>query len=285
VRPVAGEVLIGGRPVRAALRENLVAYVPQTEEVDWTFPVSVWDVVLMGRYGYMNFLRIPGAEDKRVAEESLARVGMTEFRERQIGELSGGQKKRVFLARALAQRSRVILLDVGSSVDPDEHTLAMHARLGAAYASVVHGIASPRVGLLTIGTERGKGDRLRRDAAALFGRLDLPGGARYVGLVEGNDVVSGAPADVVVTDGFSGNVLLKGLEAAYAGLGTPHPSPPPPRAAVLLGVAGVVVVCHGAASSHDVAAGIGFAASLHRRGAVPLIHELIQSSPDARGGS
>jgi manganese/iron transport system ATP-binding protein len=111
VRPVAGEVRIGGRPVRQALRDNLVAYVPQSEEVDWTFPVSVWDVVLMGRYGYMNFLRIPATEDRRVAEESLARVGMTEFRERQIGELSGGQKKRVFLARALAQRSRVILLD------------------------------------------------------------------------------------------------------------------------------------------------------------------------------
>ncbi len=111
VRPVAGEVRIGGRPVRTALKDNLVAYVPQSEEVDWTFPVSVWDVVLMGRYGYMNFLRIPSAEDKRVAEESLARVGMGEFRERQIGELSGGQKKRVFLARALAQRSRVILLD------------------------------------------------------------------------------------------------------------------------------------------------------------------------------
>jgi manganese/iron transport system ATP-binding protein len=111
VRPASGEVRIGGRPVRAALRDNLVAYVPQSEEVDWTFPVSVWDVVLMGRYGYMNFLRMPGAEDKRVAEESLARVGMAEFRERQIGELSGGQKKRVFLARALAQRSRVILLD------------------------------------------------------------------------------------------------------------------------------------------------------------------------------
>ena len=111
VRPVAGQVLIGGRPVRAALRENLVAYVPQTEEVDWSFPVSVWDVVMMGRYGYMNFLRIPGAEDKRIVEESLTRVGMVEFRDRQIGELSGGQKKRVFLARALAQRSRVILLD------------------------------------------------------------------------------------------------------------------------------------------------------------------------------
>lgn len=111
VRPVAGQVRLGGRPVRLALRDNLVAYVPQAEEVDWTFPVSVEDVVMMGRYGYMNFLRIPGAEDRRIVAESLERVGMTEFRERQIGELSGGQKKRVFLARALAQRSRVILLD------------------------------------------------------------------------------------------------------------------------------------------------------------------------------
>ncbi|MBL9203362.1 MAG: manganese/iron ABC transporter ATP-binding protein [Opitutaceae bacterium] len=111
VEPVAGAVRIGGRPVRAALRENLVAYVPQAEEVDWSFPVSVWDVVLMGRYGYMNFLRIPRAEDRRIAEESLRRVGMLEFRDRQIGELSGGQRKRVFLARALAQQGRVILLD------------------------------------------------------------------------------------------------------------------------------------------------------------------------------
>lgn len=111
VKPMRGEVLIAGEPVRAALKQNLVAYVPQSEEVDWTFPVSVWDVVLMGRYGYMNFLRISRAEDRRIALESLERVGMAEFRERQIGELSGGQRKRVFLARALAQRSRVILLD------------------------------------------------------------------------------------------------------------------------------------------------------------------------------
>jgi len=111
VQPARGEVRIGERPVREALRRNLVAYVPQAEDVDWSFPVSVWDVVLMGRYGYMNFLRIPRAEDKRIAKESLTRVGMLEFRDRQIGELSGGQKKRVFLARALAQRSRVILLD------------------------------------------------------------------------------------------------------------------------------------------------------------------------------
>lgn len=111
VKPARGKVQINGKSVRAALKSNLVAYVPQSEEVDWTFPVSVWDVVLMGRYGYMGFMRIPSAEDRRIAEESLARVDMLEFRDRQIGELSGGQKKRVFLARALAQRSKVILLD------------------------------------------------------------------------------------------------------------------------------------------------------------------------------
>lgn len=109
--PAKGRVLVGGEPIRVAQKRNWVAYVPQAEEVDWTFPVSVWDVVLMGRYGYMNFLRIPRAEDKRLAEESLRRVQMWDFRDRQIGELSGGQKKRVFLARALAQQGRVILLD------------------------------------------------------------------------------------------------------------------------------------------------------------------------------
>jgi manganese/iron transport system ATP-binding protein len=111
VQPAAGNVAIAGLPVAAALKRNLVAYVPQAEEVDWTFPVSVWDVVMMGRYGYMNFMRIPRAKDREIAEKSLTRVGMLEFRERQIGELSGGQRKRVFLARALAQQGRVILLD------------------------------------------------------------------------------------------------------------------------------------------------------------------------------
>lgn len=111
VRPAKGTVRIAGGTVEDARRQKIVAYVPQTEEVDWSFPVSVWDVVMMGRYGHMNFLRIPRAEDRRIVSESLDRVGMTEFRERQIGELSGGQKKRVFLARALAQRGQIILLD------------------------------------------------------------------------------------------------------------------------------------------------------------------------------
>jgi len=111
VRPARGDVRIGRHSVREAQKANFIAYVPQAEEVDWTFPVSVWDVVMMGRYGYMNFMRIAREEDRRVVTESLERVGMLDFRDRQIGELSGGQKKRVFLARALAQRARVILLD------------------------------------------------------------------------------------------------------------------------------------------------------------------------------
>lgn len=111
LRPVRGTIRIAGRPVHEAHKRQWVAYVPQSEDVDWAFPVSVWDVVLMGRYGAMNFLRIPRAEDKRIALECLERVKMAEFRDRQIGELSGGQKKRVFLARALAQRGRIILLD------------------------------------------------------------------------------------------------------------------------------------------------------------------------------
>jgi manganese/iron transport system ATP-binding protein len=111
VKPVSGSIRIAGGSVEQARKLKLVAYVPQTEEVDWTFPVSVWDVVMMGRYGHMNFLRIANAEDKRMVHESLARVGMTEFKDRQIGELSGGQKKRVFLARALAQNGQIILLD------------------------------------------------------------------------------------------------------------------------------------------------------------------------------
>lgn len=111
LKPVRGRVLIAGSSVQAARKSKLVAYVPQSEEVDWSFPVSVWDVVMMGRYGYMNFMRIPRAEDRRVVRESLERVGMSDFKDRQIGELSGGQKKRVFLARALAQKGRIMLLD------------------------------------------------------------------------------------------------------------------------------------------------------------------------------
>jgi manganese/iron transport system ATP-binding protein len=111
VRPNAGQVLIGGEPVEAALRRNRVAYVPQSEEVDWSFPVRVRDVVMMGRYGHMSLLRIPRPADRGAVAGALERVGLAALAERQIGELSGGQRKRVFLARAMAQGAGLLLLD------------------------------------------------------------------------------------------------------------------------------------------------------------------------------
>ncbi|ASC69529.1 ABC transporter protein [Halomicronema hongdechloris C2206] len=111
LQPSQGRIHIGGMPVQKAQKQQWMAYVPQSDAVDWNFPVSVFDVVMMGRYGYMNLMRIPGPRDRRLVMESLERVGMSEFRHHQIGELSGGQKKRAFLARALAQEGKVILLD------------------------------------------------------------------------------------------------------------------------------------------------------------------------------
>ncbi|MCQ9121507.1 iron ABC transporter permease [Rodentibacter pneumotropicus] len=111
VKPQKGEIKLCNLPIAQALKRNLIAYVPQSEEVDWQFPVSVYDVVMMGRYGYMNLLRIPKAIDKQKVQEAMQRVNIEHLAYRQIGELSGGQKKRVFLARALAQQSPIILLD------------------------------------------------------------------------------------------------------------------------------------------------------------------------------
>ena len=130
----AGEIRVLGMSVREALRKNLVAYVPQAEEVDWDFPVLVEDVVMMGRYGHMNFLRIPSKRDHQLVDEALARVGMGDYRKRQIGELSGGQRKRVFLARALAQEGQVILLDepfTGVDVTTEEQIIGLMKDLRA----------------------------------------------------------------------------------------------------------------------------------------------------------
>ena len=123
-----GSVSILGMKKSQALKENLVAYVPQSEEVDWNFPVLVKDVVMMGRYGHMNWLRIPTKKDHQFVAEALDRVNMTKYADRQIGELSGGQKKRVFLARALAQEGQVILLDepfTGVDVTTEEQIIGL----------------------------------------------------------------------------------------------------------------------------------------------------------------
>jgi manganese/iron transport system ATP-binding protein len=123
-----GTISILGKPVAEALASNLIAYVPQAEEVDWSFPVLVEDVVMMGRYGHMGMFRRAKPADHAAVDQALERVGMTKHRKRQIGELSGGQKKRVFLARALAQDGQVILLDepfTGVDVGTEEAIIAL----------------------------------------------------------------------------------------------------------------------------------------------------------------
>ncbi len=123
-----GTIKILGRSVEQALAKNLVAYVPQSEEVDWAFPVLVEDVVMMGRYGHMGFLRRPKQTDYDAVDTALRRVNMQAFKTRQIGELSGGQRKRVFLARSLAQDGQVILLDepfTGVDVKTEEQIIAL----------------------------------------------------------------------------------------------------------------------------------------------------------------
>ncbi|BBE48985.1 manganese transport system ATP-binding protein [Rhodococcus erythropolis] len=111
IKPDNGSVRIAGLDAAAARKSGRVGYVPQSEDVDWTFPISVRDVVMMGRYGHLGFLRRPRRADREAVAEALERVELTEFADRQIGQLSGGQKKRAFVARGIAQDASILLLD------------------------------------------------------------------------------------------------------------------------------------------------------------------------------
>ena len=127
-----GMISIRGYTVSNALKNNLVSYVPQAEEVDWTFPILVKDVVMMGRYGHMGFFRQAGRDDFFAVEKALERVGMAEYRDSQIGELSGGQRKRVFLARSIAQNGQIILLDepfAGIDVQTEDQIISLLSEL------------------------------------------------------------------------------------------------------------------------------------------------------------
>ena len=127
-----GLISIRGYNVSTALKNNLVSYVPQSEEVDWTFPILVKDVVMMGRYGHMGFFRRASKDDFFAVEKALERVGMAEYRDRQIGELSGGQRKRVFLARSIAQDGQIILLDepfAGIDVQTEDQIISLLSEL------------------------------------------------------------------------------------------------------------------------------------------------------------
>ena len=111
VKTDRGSVVIAGRAPKEARKAGVVGYVPQSEDVDWSFPVSVHDVVMMGRYGFQGFTRRPRPADREAVHAALDRVELTNLADRSIGELSGGQRKRAFVARGLAQGAEVLLLD------------------------------------------------------------------------------------------------------------------------------------------------------------------------------
>ena len=182
----------------------------------------------------------------------------------------------------------VVLLDVGANLECTPDLLAQFALAGAAYARTRLGCPRPRVGLLSIGAEPGKGDALRKDAFALFAGLPV----RFVGNVESAAVTEGGVADVVVTDGFTGNVLLKGLEGMYALVRTSLEGTGPLSSAaaqalgalapdrfgggVLLGVNGVAVVGHGGSGPRAVAGCVTLAADVVRDRVLPQVAEAMR---------
>jgi len=107
----SGTVLIDGVSPAQARRRGIVGYVPQSEAVDWSFPISVREVVMMGRYGALGITRRPRSADRAAVADALSRVDLTDLADRQIGQLSGGQRKRAFVARGIAQEASVLLLD------------------------------------------------------------------------------------------------------------------------------------------------------------------------------
>jgi glycerol-3-phosphate acyltransferase PlsX len=202
----------------------------------------------------------------------------------------------------------VVFLDAGATVEASPDLLASFALVGAAYARVRLGLERPRVGLLTVGEEAGKGDAVRKAAHTAIDRALAALPIDFVGNVEGRDVPQGGRADVVVTDGFTGNVLAKGLEAAAATVtgvvrahldaaGVPddlldrvsgatlHMSPERLGGAVLLGVRGVVVVGHGASTARGVASCVGVAVQAAREGLVPRTAQALAELVELRAGT
>lgn len=106
---LSGTVTIQNKPVKEMIKQ--IAYIPQTSSVNWNFPTTVEDVVLMGRYGHLGWIKRPSKEDKRIAYEALEEIGLLDYRHRQISQLSGGQRQRAFIARAIAQQANIYFMD------------------------------------------------------------------------------------------------------------------------------------------------------------------------------
>lgn len=170
VRPTTGTVTV------ADAAEHRVAYVPQSESVDWTFPLSVHEVVMTGRYGHMGFLRHPRAADRAAVTDALARTDLTDLAGRQIGQLSGGQKKRTFVARGLAQQARTVLLD--------EPFAGVDTTSQAMITALLHEMADAGACIL-ISTH---------DLASVDALCDT------VTMLHGTVVAHGTPAEVMTTD-------------------------------------------------------------------------------------
>lgn len=141
IKPAAGQVLVYGKSYRE--QRHLVGYVPQRGSVDWDFPTSVLDVVMMGRYGTLGWLKRPGATERAAAFDALDKVGMKTFAERQISQLSGGQQQRVFLARALVQDAQLYFMDepfqgVDATTERAIVTLLQELRSAGKTVVVVH---------------------------------------------------------------------------------------------------------------------------------------------------
>jgi manganese/zinc/iron transport system ATP- binding protein len=141
VHPAAGRVLIYGKPYRQ--QRKLVGYVPQRGSVDWDFPTSVLDVVMMGSYGALGWVKRPGRKEKLKAMDALEKVGMEKFADRQISQLSGGQQQRVFLARALVQDAMIYFMDepfqgVDATTERAIITLLKELRESGKTVAVVH---------------------------------------------------------------------------------------------------------------------------------------------------
>jgi manganese/zinc/iron transport system ATP- binding protein len=138
VRPTAGHVRFFGQPW--AEMRDAIGYVPQRSSVDWDFPTTVLDVVMMGLYGRLGWFRRPGAAERDRAMAALAEVGMQDYARRQISQLSGGQRQRVFIARALVQDARLLMLDepmAGVDITTERTIIALLHRLRDAGRTIV----------------------------------------------------------------------------------------------------------------------------------------------------
>lgn len=143
-----GKILIEGKPIE--LERKRVVYVPQCDDIDWTFPATVYDIVLMGRYPHKKIFQRMNDHDHGIANQALEDLGIANLKDRQIGELSGGQQQRVFLARALTQEAEVFLLDepfVGVDVTTEDQIIKILKRLaneGKTLLVVHHDLATVR---------------------------------------------------------------------------------------------------------------------------------------------